>query len=136
MTNSRFSLRPFRLLLGAYSLLVKLPYIAAIIDLLHVVQVPERKRIEFLDLRISLHAEGENILDGLDGWVRHLFQRCGVVFVKTIPLLVVAHREQLRAVLFDNRKCIRLLGLEKMNASISAFTNDRHSSSCWLTYVV
>src|SRR5215470_3428057 len=116
MTNSWFSSRPFRLLLGAYSLLVKLPYIAAIIDFLHVVQVPERKRIEFLDLRISLYAEGENILDCLDGWVRHLLQRCGVVFVETIPLLVIAHLEQLRAMLFNNRKRIRLPVLEKMNA--------------------
>ena len=86
------------------------------VDLLHVVEIPEYERVEILDLGIALDCKREDVLNRFDGRIGGAFQKRHLVFVKAIPLFVVAHFEQLRAVLLDDFQGVGLVGFEEMSA--------------------
>ena len=91
--------------------------IPAVVDLFDVMEVPKDQRIELLDLGIALDRQGEDILDRIDGWIGRAFQRLRLVIVKTIPLLVALHLQQLRAVLFNDLERLFLDGPSKVKIS-------------------
>ena len=71
------------------------------VNLPQVVQASERQRIE-VDLRVSLKRQRESISDRVQSGIRLGFEGGRLSFIKTIPLLVVLHFEQLRTLLLDN----------------------------------
>src|SRR4026209_2606425 len=95
---------------------VKRSDITAVVDLLNVVKVPKRQRIVLFDLRVALDRESENILQRFDGGIRRVFQRRRLVLVKTVPLLVVAHFEQLGTMFLNDLESVGFLSLEEMDA--------------------
>ena len=65
-------------------------------------KVPERQRIEVLDLRISLKRQSENILDRIQDRIGLSLEGGSLGLVKAVPLLVILYFEQLCAVLLDD----------------------------------
>jgi hypothetical protein len=76
--------------------------IPAVVDLPQVVQIPECEGIKVLDLGISFERQGENISDRIERRIGLGLERDGLGFVKALPLFVIVHLEQLRAVLLKD----------------------------------
>lgn len=53
---------------------IELTDIAAIVDLFYVVQIPQRQRIVFLDLRVAFDREREDVLNRFEGRIGRAFE--------------------------------------------------------------